>query len=495
MTTSKATTLSIDSREDLSVSVGDFCAIIMHNVSSYFSRQSGFAVMQITNDCVINLTKLSRFVPSIFQNLPVIPIMAVVATNFNQLKYLDENDVGINMDLFGVFMAYTPKDYFTENQKQKFINEFTLICPMGTGTCVKVAHWGTSGEILKKSLETVRNKNPGMDILVGLKHVHSNPPFKQETRFAMNLYSSAYYTLIPGTKLTTPTTTSLVISEPKPDGFTFETNIVAMFENSYSVVDEKNSTVLQQLRSPPKKLIAFSPTSPPQLHRQNPTPKESQESPQIIKDDHIHGVRDIAEECQTELSFTNDNVNEYLRLRKSLGANVSVVGPMAIRRKSFEKDYNDENKAGVIHFAKWIRKTYKSETPKFWEQRFVREGNNYVAMKEAPMSWADMADEEEEEENIEKIGIKELQEFIEASSIENDDDDGDILSKFLDEPVIIVDDAVKDIQTNEATNAHALGKNDDATNVIVQATPHPTRVRKLAQKGAQVKKRKKNDKK
>jgi hypothetical protein len=167
------------------------------------------------------------------------------------------------------------------------------------------------------------------------------------------------------------------------------------------------------------------------------------------------------------------------------------------RRKSFEKDYNDENKAGVIHFAKWIRayKEKESETPKFWEQRFVREGNTYVAMKEAPMSWADMADEEEEEENIEKIGIKELQEFIEASSIENDDDDGDILSKFLDEPVIIVDDAVKDIQTNEATNAHALGKNDDATNVIVQAAPHPTRVRNLSQKGAQVKKRKKNDKK
>ena len=53
----------------------------------------------------------------------------------------------------------------------KIINEFTLICPMGTGTCVKIADWGTSGEILKKSLETVSSKNPGMDIFVGLKNV------------------------------------------------------------------------------------------------------------------------------------------------------------------------------------------------------------------------------------------------------------------------------------------------------------------------------------
>ena len=44
----------------------------------------------------------------------IIPIVAVVATNFNELKYLDESDVNINRDLFGVFMAYTPKDFFSD---------------------------------------------------------------------------------------------------------------------------------------------------------------------------------------------------------------------------------------------------------------------------------------------------------------------------------------------------------------------------------------------
>ena len=41
-----------------------------------------------------------------------------------------------------------------------------------------------------------------------------------------------------------------------------------------------------------------------------------------------------------------------------LGADVSLLGPNAKKKIAFENDYNATNKAGVIHFAKWIRANY-----------------------------------------------------------------------------------------------------------------------------------------
>lgn len=64
--------------------------------------------------------------PSIFSNVPELPVMALVVPNFDDSKYLDVNDSGlIAKDLFGTFIALFTK-YHVDYALLLFLRHITL---------------------------------------------------------------------------------------------------------------------------------------------------------------------------------------------------------------------------------------------------------------------------------------------------------------------------------------------------------------------------------